>query len=152
MADDDNRPTGEHTLARRLNRVFDRIRKPDGSRYSLREVADAVTTAGEPISFAYIGQLRNGEKDNPSLKHLRGLARFFGVPVEYFTSDVLAEEVNRELDLAAALRQVRARTIALRQSVVPEAEQAIGALTELLATIRELEQSRTGTDDGAQRT
>ncbi|MEH1015056.1 helix-turn-helix domain-containing protein [Micromonospora sp. CPCC 206060] len=152
MAADEHRPTSGSTLSERLNRVFDRIRKADGSRFSLREVADAVTAAGEPISFAYIGQLRNGEKDNPSLKHLRGLARFFGVPVEYFTSDTLADEVDRELDLAAALRQVRARTIALRQSVVPEAEQAIDALTELLATIRELERSRTGTDDGTLRT
>ncbi|HEY0697076.1 MAG TPA: hypothetical protein VGD43_04630, partial [Micromonospora sp.] len=110
-------------------------------------VADAVTAAGEPISFAYIGQLRNGEKDNPHLRHLRGLARFFGVPVEYFTSDTLVREVDRELDLVAALHQMRARTVALRRSVIPEAEEAIGALTELLGVIRNLERDR-GPVDG----
>jgi transcriptional regulator with XRE-family HTH domain len=127
------------SLADRLNVLFERIRKPDKSRYSLREVADAITAAGEPISHAYIGQLRSGEKDNPNLRHLRGLARFFGVPVEYFTSDEVADGVDRELDLAAALHQVRARTVALRQSVVPEAEQAIDALTKLLGVIKDLE-------------
>ena len=135
-------------LADRLNRLFDRIRKPDGSVFSLREVADASTAAGEPISHAYIGQLRTGRKNDPALSHLRALAKFFGVPVEYFTCAELAAEVDRELDLAAALRQVRARTVALRNSVIPEAESAIGALTELLGVIRRLERDRGDPDDG----
>lgn len=142
-------PPADNTLAGRLNTLFERIRKPDKTRYSLREVADAVTAAGEPISHAYIGQLRSGEKDNPNLKHLRALAQFFGVPVEYFTSEDLAREVDRELDLAAALRQVQARTVALRQSVVPEAEQAIDALTSLLGVIRDLEQRGQNDKHGA---
>ncbi|WP_433606482.1 XRE family transcriptional regulator [Dactylosporangium sp. CA-139114] len=129
--------------------LFEKVRKPNGERYTLREVADAVTSAGEPISYAYIGHLRSGEKDDPHLRHLRALAKFFGVPVEYFTSDRIALEVDRELAVAALVNEVRARTVALRQSVVPEAEQAIGAITRMLEAIRELEQRQpdTSVDD-----
>jgi transcriptional regulator with XRE-family HTH domain len=149
MVERTGRAESGRSLADRMNRLFDRIRKPDGTTFSLREVADAITAAGEPISHAYIAQLRTGKKDDPTLSHLRGLAKFFGVPVEYFTCDELAAEVDTELDLAAAMQQVRARTVALRQSVIPEAEQAIGALTELLGVIRDLERGREGTDQDA---
>lgn len=149
MAEEAEELRSSGALADRLDRLFDRIRKPDGSAYSLREAADAITAAGEPISHTYIGQLRTGKKADPTLRHLRALARFFGVPVEYFTSDELAADVDKELDLAAALQQVRARTVALRNSVIPEAQSAIDALTELLGVIRVLEQGRADADDGA---
>ncbi|GIG92422.1 helix-turn-helix domain-containing protein [Plantactinospora endophytica] len=149
MAEESGEVRVPGVLADRLDRLFDRIRKPDGSAYSLREVADAITAQGESISHTYIGQLRTGKKRDPNLSHLRALARFFGVPVEYFTSDRLAADVDKELDLAAALQQVRARTVALRKSVIPEAQSAIDALTELLGVIRELEQGKPDADDGA---
>ncbi|MEV4641407.1 XRE family transcriptional regulator [Actinoplanes sp. NPDC049548] len=133
------------SLADRLNALFDKVRKPDGTPYSLREVADAVTAAGDPISHAFIGHLRSGRSTDPTLRHMKGLARFFGVPVEYFTSDAVATEVDEELLLAAALQQVRARTVALRRSVVPQAQEQIGAIAELLRVIADLEQRR-GTD------
>ena len=149
MAEAPDEPGATGSLAERLNRLFDRVRKPNGKEYSLREVADGITAGGESISHAYIGQLRNGTKTDPTISHLRALAKFFGVPVEYFTCDALATEVDKELDLAAALQQVRARTVALRESVIPEAESAIGALTELLGVIRGLEDRRDRADDDA---
>src|ERR1041385_5114634 len=91
--------TPSATLAERLDRLFRTVRKPDGSEYSLREVADAITATGESISFAYIGQLRNGVKDNPNIRHLHAIAKFFGVPLDYFTNERLAETVAQELDL-----------------------------------------------------
>lgn len=147
MPSDSDSPAA-NPLAERLDRLFDTVRRPDGKIYSLREVADGVTATGEPISHAYVGQLRKGQRSDPSLGHLRGLARFFGVPVEYFTSTQVAAEVDKELDLAAALQQMRARTVALRDSVIPEAESAIGALTELLQVIRGLEERRDDAGDG----
>jgi transcriptional regulator with XRE-family HTH domain len=148
MADGSDQPASG-SLTVRLNTLFDKVRKPDGTTFSLREVAEAITAAGEPISHAYIGQLRTGKKDDPTLSHLKALAKFFGVPVEYFTRDELAAEVDAELNLAAALMQVRARTVALRQSVIPEAQEALGALTELLNTIRDMEEGRARPDDHA---
>src|SRR6476660_5351082 len=128
------------SLAQRLDNLFTKVRKPGGREYSHREVAEAITLAGEPISYSYIGQLRAGDKDNPTLRHLRALARFFGVPVEYFTSERLAAEVDRELDLAAALQDLRVQTVALRESVLPEAERSMASLRRIVEVIRRLEQ------------
>jgi transcriptional regulator with XRE-family HTH domain len=127
-------------LAARVDKLFRTVRRPDGREYSHREVADAITTAGEPISHSYIGQLRAGDKDNPTLRHLRALARFFGVPVEYFTSEAVAAEVNRELDVLAALKELRVQTVALRQSVLPEAQRSLAQLSRIMDAIRELDQ------------
>src|SRR6476660_9294932 len=125
------------SLAQRLDNLFTKVRKPGGREYSHREVAEAITLAGEPISYSYIGQLRAGDKDNPTLRHLRALARLFGVPVEYFTSERLAAEMDRELDRAAALR---VQTVALRESVLPEAERSMASLSRIVEVIRRLEQ------------
>jgi transcriptional regulator with XRE-family HTH domain len=127
-------------LAARVDKLFQAVRRPDGREYSHREIAEAITAAGEPISHSYIGQLRAGDKDNPTLRHLRALARFFGVPVEYFTSDVVAAEVNRELDVLAALKELRVQTVALRQSVLPEAKRSLAQLSRIMDAIRELDQ------------
>ena len=130
------------SLAKRLDKLFGTVRKPDGQAYSHREVAEAITAAGEPISHTYIGQLRAADKDNPTLRHLRALARFFGVPVEYFTSERLATEVDRELDLAAALQDLQVRTVALKESVLPEAEASLASLSKIVSVIRQLEGGR----------
>lgn len=135
------------SLAERLDRLFRTVRKRDEDtgelrEYSLREVADAITAAGTPISFSYIGLLRSGRKDNPDLKRLVAVAQFFGVPVEYFTttSDRLVRDVDYELDMISGLQELRARRLALRDSVLSQAQEATQTLAEIVARIRELEQ------------
>src|SRR5262245_6956794 len=92
------------TLAERVDHLFATVRKPDGTRYTLREGARASTAAATRISFSTIGQLRSGEHDNPTLATLRGLATFFGVPVQYLTGDEpLAGQVHRQLQAMSAL-------------------------------------------------
>jgi transcriptional regulator with XRE-family HTH domain len=137
------------TIAGRLDRLFHTVRNADGKPYSYREVAEAITATGEPISHSYIRNLRTDPRANPTVQHLRALARFFGVPVEYFTSEQLAVEVDRELDLAAALREMRVQTVALRESVLPEAEASLAALAKIVDVIRGLEQGGTTESNGA---
>lgn len=129
------------SLAHRLDHLFRTVAKPDGREYSHREVAEAVTTGGEPISHSYIGQLRTGDKDNPTIRHLRALARFFGVPVEYFTSDEVAADVDLELRTLTALKELQVKTIALRRTVLPEAERSLAELARLVEVIRGIEQA-----------
>lgn len=136
------------SLAARLNRLFATVRKSDGGEYSLREVAEKITETGTPISHTYVGQLRIGDRDDPKLSHLRALAKFFGVPVEYFTSDHVADVVDAELDLLQALQQVRARQLALRDSVLPEAKATAEALTALLERVHHLENQRGSAEAG----
>jgi transcriptional regulator with XRE-family HTH domain len=110
----DDATAGEslRSLAQRLDHLFRTVRKPDGKEYSLREVADAITEAGDSISHAYVGQLRSGEKDDPRMSHLRGLASFFGVPVTYFFDEDRAAEVDRDLEVLLALKDGGVRVIA----------------------------------------
>ncbi|UOX89994.1 helix-turn-helix domain-containing protein [Amycolatopsis sp. FBCC-B4732] len=61
---------GDHTIERAL--------RP----WTYAEVATAVGSTPE-----YIGYLRRGEKDNPTIKVLRKLATVFGVPVSYLAED-----------------------------------------------------------------
>lgn len=75
-------------LSKRISELFDTVRKADGTRYSLREVAAGITAAtGVTVSVSTIWQLRHGGQDNPTLATLRGVAGFFGVPVQYLVPD-----------------------------------------------------------------
>jgi transcriptional regulator with XRE-family HTH domain len=149
MVGSDINPDGGPQLNDRLAFLFDRIRDPGGDKYTLREVADAISAQAEavpaliaPLSHTFLGQLCTGERDNPTVKQLRGLARFFGVPIESFTSTRVAAEVDKELDLLAMLQEVQARTVALRQTVIPQAEETIEALTGLLGAIKDMQPDR----------
>lgn len=132
------RPVGG-SLAQRLDNLFRTVRRDDGREFSHREVAESITATDEPISHSYIGQLRTGDKDNPTIKHLRALARFFGVPVEYFTRDDIADDVDHELRTLTALKELQIRTVALRSTVLPEAERSLAELSRIIDVIRELD-------------
>jgi transcriptional regulator with XRE-family HTH domain len=124
---------GRHrrTLAEKVDHLFHEIRPARGE-YSNEHVANAIREAGGPtISATYIWQLRKGIRDNPTKKHLEALSGFFGVPVSYFFDDTLAERVDAELGLLAALRDSSIRQIALRaQDLSPASRQAIAAMVE----------------------
>ena len=94
------------TLADRLNHLFATI-KGRGRRgeYSNEDVAAAVTAAGVPISQSYIWLLRKGRKDNPSIRHVQGLADFFGVPPAYFFDENVAHDVDHKLTALKAERE-----------------------------------------------
>lgn len=75
-------------LARRLTRLFDEIRRPDGKPYSLRQVADGVNamTGQKLVSFEYLALIRTGRRQNPSFQVMVAVARWFGVETDYFSS------------------------------------------------------------------
>lgn len=69
------------TLADRIDRLFQVVRRPNGEQHSHEEVARACReTTGETFSAAYLWQLRTGRRDNPTKRHLEALAGFFQVP------------------------------------------------------------------------
>lgn len=118
MGDDDER-TGAPTLADKINRAFATLHPADRGPYTNREVAQwfAVhSTPGEPtISVNYLAMLRSGERDNPTLRHLRALARFFGIPAAYFIDDAEdAAAIHSDLEMVAAMRDADVREIAAR--------------------------------------
>ncbi|MEV4144415.1 XRE family transcriptional regulator [Amycolatopsis sp. NPDC049691] len=96
-------------FADKLNHLFAVTKSPEGEEYSNDFAADSITVAGTKISGTYIWQLRKRKRDNPTIKHVEGLAKFFGVPVNYFFDDGVTDRVDRQLrELAAEQERVKA--------------------------------------------
>lgn len=101
-------------------------------------------TTGGTISATYLWELATGKKRNVTLEQLDVLAEFFGVPPEYFFDDQVAERVNSQLKLAAALRDTRVRNLALRaDGLSPE------TLDALLTMVNEARRLQRLPDDEA---
>jgi hypothetical protein len=110
------RPVGQpKTLANKLDHLFKTVHPANRGEFSYREVAAAIEAQGGPtISASYIHMLRTGGKDNPTKRHIEGLARFFGVPPGYFFDDEEADKIDAQLEVLAAMRDAGVRNIALR--------------------------------------
>ncbi|MFD5247918.1 XRE family transcriptional regulator [Amycolatopsis sp. NPDC058340] len=99
------------SLAEKLDHLFAHVTRRNGTEFTYEEVASAITAEGVTISQSYVWQLRKGKKDNPTLKHLQGLADFFGVPVTYFFNEGVSDRVDRQLKYLRA-EQARLRELA----------------------------------------
>ncbi|AJT70101.1 helix-turn-helix domain-containing protein [Streptomyces chattanoogensis] len=130
------------TLADKLNHLFESVIPPGRGQYSTDEVARTITADGVPISASYIWLLRKGQRDNPTLRHLEGLAKFFGVPPAYFFDDQVTSTVNGELSLLVALRESGVQHVALRTAgLSPESLRSIGEVIELVRKLEGLSQT-----------
>lgn len=107
--------TDAPTLADKLNRLFEAAHRSGQRPPTNRAVAEGVTAAGTPISESFIHYLRSGARDNPTKKHLEGIARYFGIPASYFFDDHdESRRLYEELELVTAMRDADVRNLALR--------------------------------------
>lgn len=140
MAEQPSRPD----LASKLAHLFETVRAPGGKRYSDEEVARGVGQDEEStISANYIYLLRTGRRDNPTKRHLEAIARFFHVPPAYFFDDELGEQIHRELELLAALRDTGVRKVALRAAAMPRRQ-----VESLLALMQQLDEYDAASEGG----
>ena len=126
------------SLAHKLDRLFQTVRRADGREYSYRDVAAEIERRCQvKVSPSYIWQLRTGQRDNPTVRHIEALAAVFGVPASYFLDTPEAAQTAEELALLAALRDVSVRHLALRaQGLSP---QSLEPVRELIERVRQLE-------------
>jgi transcriptional regulator with XRE-family HTH domain len=131
--------TGLTTFAERLNYLFDTVLAPNQRAYSNEDVAAAISgsDSGATISATYIWMLRKGQRDNPTLKHVEALARFFDVPPAYFFDDDVAATVASRLRLLDAMRNLGVERVALRAAGL--SARSLSSLVEVIDRIRELE-------------
>jgi transcriptional regulator with XRE-family HTH domain len=130
--------TPRRTLAEKLNYLFQTVREPGRREYSNEEVATAITRdQGESISASYLWYLRTGQRDNPTIKHVNALARFFGVPVAYFVDDEASEQVEAELAVLAAMRDTGIRDVALRAAGL--SAESLETIGDIISRVRKLE-------------
>jgi transcriptional regulator with XRE-family HTH domain len=80
----------------------------DRGPYTPGEVAKAISEHGAfgTINRRTVQELRDGANDNPKLKHVLGLAWFFGVAPAYFFDDELAAQVDAEFAEGKLLREL----------------------------------------------
>lgn len=132
---------GRTTLADKIDRLFQVIRRPGGERYSHEDVARACREAtGDSFSATYLWQLRTGRRDNPTKRHLEALADFFGVPPAYFFDDERGTAIDSELELLGALRDRAVRQVALR--AVTLSPEALGTVSDIIDAISRRESGR----------
>lgn len=135
----DAAPSGSRTLAERLNRLFEVMRRPTEPQLSNAAAAEAITKqTGVSISAAYLWQLRNGMKDNPTLAHLRAIAQYFGLPPSYLIDDDPDPNIEAQLTLLQALRDTGVRDLAMRASGLTP--QALDSVAAMIDHVRQLEQ------------
>jgi transcriptional regulator with XRE-family HTH domain len=126
-------------LANRLNKLFDVMRSQNVPPLSNAAAAAAITEkTGVSISPAYLWQLRNGVKDNPTVIHLRAIADYFGLPASYLIDSETDPSIDAQLNLLQALRDHGVRDLALRASGLTA--QALNSLASMVDHARQLEQ------------
>jgi len=110
------------TLAEKINRLFETIHPPDRGPWSNQEVERGLAARaaadgdGLTISANYLLLLRNGHRDNPTMRNVQAMAKFFQVDPGYFLrDDDESERIYADLQLLGAIRDnEQVRSIALR--------------------------------------
>ncbi len=129
-------------LADRLDHLFRTVHPKDRSPYTHAEVAKAINTvAGENvISATYVWQLRTGRRDNPTRRHLSGLAAFFGVSPMYFFDDAETGRDTVQAELITALKDDAVREMALRAAGL--SDRSLQAIRDMIESARAVEGMR----------
>ncbi|PBC83670.1 Transcriptional regulator, contains XRE-family HTH domain [Streptomyces sp. 2224.1] len=128
---------GERSFAAKLNHLFETVVPVGRGPFRTEEVARAISSGSVSISGSYIWLLRKGQRDNPTLKHVEALARFFGVPPAYFFDDRTTQAVDGELELMVALRSAGVQHVALRAAGL--SPRSLRSIKEIIEHARELE-------------
>ena len=129
----------EGFLAERLDHLFRTVHPKDRGPYTPGEAADAINdAAGERVvSGTYLWLLRTGQRDNPTMKHLIAIARFFAVPPTYFFPDDAMQQDAVPAELAAALSDDKVREMALRAAGL--SDRSLQAITDMIDSARTVE-------------
>lgn len=119
-------------LSIKLNKLFDIMRRPTQPVLSNAAAAEAIRAkTGVSISAAYLWQLRTGVKSNPTVAHLRAIARFFGVAPSYLIDPGIDPDIDAQLNLLEAMRDAGVRDLAVRASgLTPQALNSLAAIVD----------------------
>ena len=131
-------PTGAGVIATRLQYLFENQRRPDGKRYSYRDVLTAIKATGGPsMSIGYLSQLVTGARTNPMMDAIQALAKFFEVPLAYFDAHENTAETNAQLKLIAALQHAGVEEVAMRAVGLPP--ESIDLILGMIDRVRQVE-------------
>ncbi|MEU5050461.1 hypothetical protein [Streptomyces sp. NPDC021096] len=135
------------TVAEKLDHLITlRAELSEDGKPSYKALAAAIAAqSGETFSGPYLWQLHRGERTNPTLRHLVAMARYFEVPVSYFTDDDVARRMideellaSRELDRSMAEAGVSA--LFLRGNLAALSPEGKRMAADMIRQLRDLEQ------------
>ncbi|MEU7134118.1 XRE family transcriptional regulator [Streptomyces sp. NPDC046261] len=135
------------TVAEKLDHLITlRAELSEDGKPSYKALAAAIAAqSGETFSGPYLWQLHRGERTNPTLRHLVAMARYFEVPVSYFTDDDVARRMideellaSRELDRSMAEAGVSA--LYLRGNLAALSPEGKRMAADMIRQLRDLEQ------------
>jgi transcriptional regulator with XRE-family HTH domain len=126
--------TGSFTA--KLNHLFATVRPPGPD----REYTNSEVAAATGLSGTYLGYLRKGLRDNPSIEAVQAIARFFGVRAGSLVDDDPESEVDDQQDrLAAAMRNHGIQRLAMRAAEANLSPAALDAVTAMIEHVTGLE-------------
>jgi transcriptional regulator with XRE-family HTH domain len=102
-----------------LNHLFETRLSPEGRPYTLTEVAK-----GTGLSVPYLSILRKGTIGSVQFERIEALARFFHVPLDYFSQDAPPVDTIDDL-IRDALAKPLVREVALRAGKIGMAQRAL---------------------------
>jgi transcriptional regulator with XRE-family HTH domain len=145
-------PGQRQTLAGKINFLFATVRPPDED----REYTNCEVAAATDLSGSYLGYLRRGVRDNPSVEAVQALARFFGVRPSYLVDNEPDEEraaqTEAQLRLAQALKNPGIVRLATRAAEAHLSPAALDAITAMIDQVSKLEQQAASRKRGARET
>ena len=129
----------EGLFAQRLDHLFRTVHPKDRGPYTPAEAAEAINGAAgdRVVSGTYLWLLRTGKRDNPTMKHLMAIARFFAVPPTYFFPDDSLDENAVPAEVTAALGDEKVREMALRAAGL--SDRSLRAITDMINSARMVE-------------
>jgi transcriptional regulator with XRE-family HTH domain len=127
-------PTGSFTA--KLNHLFATVRPPGEDReYTNSEVATATGLSG-----TYLGYLRKGLRDNPSIEAVQAIARFFAVRAgSLVDDDPEPDPDDQQSRLAQAMRNHGVQQLAMRAAEANLSPAALDAVTAMIEHVTRLE-------------
>ena len=128
------------TIAQRLDWLFENHLKPNGERYTYRDIEAITAQQGYKVDVATIGRLRNGQLRQPGLLKVRAISRAFGLEDARLLYDpaYTVEDVQRAATLAL-LDDPAVREIAFHAATALTEEQrrAVLEMIRVMAPARE---------------
>jgi transcriptional regulator with XRE-family HTH domain len=142
----------EGLFAQRLDHLFRTVHPKDRGPYTPAEAAEAINEAAgdRVVSGTYLWLLRTGQRDNPTMKHLIAIARFFAVPPTYFFPDDSLDENAVPAELTAALGDEKVREMALQAAGL--SDRSLKAITDMINSARSVEGLPASAGDGSAET
>jgi transcriptional regulator with XRE-family HTH domain len=96
----------EGNLADKLEKLFDEVRKPDGSKYTQTEVVEGTNGV---LTRVYLWKLRTGRATNPGFHIIKALADFFGVDTNYFSEEEIFADKEKTRPVGRYVDEIQAR-------------------------------------------